>query len=177
MIGVEMIMMDNAAEAPQLMLALLTEIHTRIGAVTSNLKRLPASPPLGVSTFASTRSVHLQDHILMEHRLTAASGAAKQRPPRMRGLGREYAAGAEIKQIGQLCAAKRLALVDRSFGDRCEPHYPGRTPEPDTSPPWAPRITCEVMPRRVAIAPGRTWNDGPFWCVLPSRYAPRPLKV
>ena len=64
MIGVEMIMMDNAAEAPQLMLALLTEIHTRIGAVTSNLKRLPASPPLGVSTFASTRSVHLRDHIL-----------------------------------------------------------------------------------------------------------------
>jgi hypothetical protein len=121
-IGVEMIMMDNAAEAPQLMLALLTEIHTRIGAVTSNLKRLPASPPLGVSTFASTRSVHLRNHIL-----TAASGAAKQRPPRMRGLGREYAAGAEIKQIGQLWAAKRLALVDRSFGDRCEPHYPGRT--------------------------------------------------
>jgi hypothetical protein len=30
MIGVEMIMMDNAAEAPQLMLALLIDIHTRI---------------------------------------------------------------------------------------------------------------------------------------------------
>jgi hypothetical protein len=41
MIGVEMTMVGNATEALQHVLAPLADIHTRIGAVKSNLKRLP----------------------------------------------------------------------------------------------------------------------------------------
>ena len=41
MIGIEMTMMGNAAEALQHVFAPLTDIHTCIGAVKSNLKRSP----------------------------------------------------------------------------------------------------------------------------------------